>query len=519
MPGDGGTPPGDGYTPPADGGGGAQPGDAAQTTPMDDGYTPSPDGGLAGAYDSGAENPGYNPDGMGPDGMPLRPRIKSVRERAIDAFRVGNDAEGFNLLRTHLAVSPSAQANVASKMAWIPVMRRPALGPRIGIAAHYTTVVGDFTGSPQPIGSPELKQALASVAQSARGGSSGGEVSNVGGGIGGDPNQAGSSTQAAEGQLAFYAGDFGTAFLTALKTKVEGGEYGAIFKDLAEEVARPAPTFDPNNPGGPNLAGGNPGDGYVDPGTGVPAADGMAPGPGRLATGITWLGKVDKKDSPAKLAQDAGVDVLVTYEIALSPAKVGNLIINKSRIRITDAKKNEVLFASTELDNRLVMQGREKGLSEEDPVQKQVERAVEALDKVCKPVELPPTVTAERVKTRIAALIAEKPADPLPVLLETRFYAAKGLLTESEMHAAAVSLLGEAEYAHLIASSSAGDMSNMAGGAIGLPGMIELMHGVNTVTGASARAKARKAQEAANPPGQQPRRGWGGLLPPGWTGR
>jgi hypothetical protein len=485
---------------------------------MDDGYTPPPDGGNAG-YDGGAESPGYNPNGMGPDGMPLHPRIKSVRERAIDAFRVGNDAEGFNLLRTHLAVSPAAQADVAQKMAWIPVMRRPALGPRIGIAAHYTTAVGDFADSPQPIGSTQLKQALAAVAQSGRGGQGGNEVSDPGSGISGDPNQAGNGTQAAEAQLAFYAGDFGTSFLSALKSKVESGEYGSIYKDLAEEVARPAPTFDPNNPGDPNFAGGNPGNGYVDPGTGAPA-DGMA-GPARLATGITWLGKVDKKDSPSKLAQDAGVDLLVTYEIALSPAKVGNLIINKTRIRITDAKKNDLLFASTELDNRLVMQGREKGLSEEDPVQKQVERAIEALDKVCKPTALPAAVTAERVKARIAGLIAEKPVDPLPVLLEMRFYAAKGLLTDSEMHAAAVSLLGEAEYAQLIASSTAGDMSNLVGGAIGLPGMIELMRGLNTATGASARAKARREQEASNPaaPQQQPRRGWGGLLPPGWTGR
>lgn len=497
------------------------PGDAAQGTPPDDGYTPPPGDGLAGTNDSGAETPGYNPDGMGPDGMPIRPRVKAVREQAIDAFRMGNDAEGFRLLRTHLAVSPSAQADVAQKVAWVPVLRRPALGPRIGIAAHYTKPVGDFTQSPQPIGSPELKQALAEITQgSGRGGQRGGEASGT---VGGDPNAGADGAQAAAKQLEFYAGDFGTKFLDALKAKVEGGEYGSMFKDLAEEVARPAPTFDPNNPNNPNFAsGGNPGDGYVDPGTGQPTADGMAgAGPGRLGMAITWLGKFDKekKADLTQAVQDAGVDLLATYEIDLSQAKVGNLIVNKTRLRITDVKRNEALFTSSELDSRTVMQGREKGLSEEDPVEKQVTRAIADLDKVCKPTELPAAVNAERVKSRIAGLIAEKPADPLPVLLETRFYTAKGLLTDSEMHAAAVSLLGEAEYAQLIASSSAGDMSNMVGGAFGLPGMIELMRGVNTATGASARAKARKARGEANPGEPQPRRGWGGLLPLGGSGR
>jgi hypothetical protein len=524
MPGDGGMPAES--SPPSDGGQPADYSPPPDTSSPDSGmpgdYTPPGDG-LSGGY-NGAE-PGYNPDGtMGP---PPSLRVKSLHERAIDAFRAGNDPEAFNFLRTHLAVSPAAEADVGAKLAWIPGLKRPGIGARIGVAAHYVTPVGEFADSPQPIGSAQLKQALAAVAQSSgRQRANAGEASDPAGGINYDPNQTGDPSKAAEGQLEFYAGDLGTKLLAALKAKIESGEYGLLYKDLAEELARPAPVFDPNNPGfdpnnpgnsgEPSLSGGAPGDGYVDPNTGVPAGQ-SAGGPRRLAMAVLWLGKFNKREDLAKSAQDAGVDVLVTYEIALSQARVGNLISNKTQIKITDGKKGTVLLTSTPLENRVVMQAREKSQSEDDPVDKQVARAIEKLDELCKPTELPAAVNAERVKTRIAGLIAEKPADPLPVLLEMRFYAAKGLLTSSEMHAGAVSLMGEAEYAQLVASAPSGGMNDAIGSAISLPGIIGLMRGVNTATGASARAEARKRQAAANPgEGGQPKaRGWFDMLPIG----
>jgi hypothetical protein len=425
------------------------------------------------------------------------------------------------LLRTHLAVSPSAQADVSEKVAWVPGLRRPAVGPRIAIAAHYVTAVGDFTESPQPIGSPELTQALASLTQGAgRGGKAGaGESSIPTGGYGSEANANGEAAKAAEGQLAFYTGEFGTKLLTALKAKMEGGEYGAIYKDVAEEVARPPQTFDPNNPGDPNqISGGqgNPGDGYVDPATGAPAADAQ-PGSGRLGMAIAWLGKTDKdkKDELAKQVVDSGADLLITYEIALKATRVEKLYSNQTRMKITDTKRGDVLYTSPDLDNRAVMQERKKGQKEDDPVDKAVGRAIEALDKFCKPAPLPEGVTAERAKARLAGLVAERPADPLPVLLESRFYTAKGLLTESDMQSTAVALLGEAEYAQLIASSPEGAMTQAVGSAISLPGMIELMHGVNTATGASARAKARRDRDAVNPAGAPKSRGWRDFLPVG----
>jgi len=517
-------PSGPGDSPPTDGGGapaeGTPPPSEEPQQQPGDGYNPMPgDAGGPGGYGGGIDTPGYNADGT--EAAPPRPRVKSLRERAIDAFRAGNEHEGFRLLRTHLAISPSAQADVSEKVAWVPGLRRPAVGSRIAIAALYVTPVGDFAESPQPIGSPELTQALASLTQRAgRGGKAGvAEASAPSGGYGGENGAGVDPAKAAEEQLAFYTGEFGTKLLTVLKTKVEGGEYGAIFKDLVEEVARPPMELDPNNPTDPNAAAGvNPGDGgYVDPATGVPGME-SASGPKRLAMAITWLGKTDKekdkKDETAKLAEESGADLLITYEIALKATRVEGLYSNQTTMKITDTKRGEVLYTSPVLDNRVVMQEREKGQKPDDPVDKAVGRAIEALDKFCKPAPLPPQVTAERAKARIAGLIAEKPADPLPVLLETRFYTAKGLLTESEMQSAAISLLGEAEYAQLIASSPEGAMTQAVGSAISLPGMIELMRGVNAATGASARAKARRDRDATNP--EAPRaRGWRDFLPVG----
>jgi hypothetical protein len=130
-------------------------------------------------------------------------------------------------------------------MAWVPGLRRPALGPRIGIAAHYVTAVGDFTGSPQPIGSTELQTALDAVAQNSKQGgqrAGGGEVSDAAGGYGGVVNAGGDATKGAEDQLAFYAGEFGQNFSCG-KAKIDSGEWRA--QRSCRRVARPPQTVDP----------------------------------------------------------------------------------------------------------------------------------------------------------------------------------------------------------------------------------------------------------------------------------
>src|SRR5262249_6642445 len=106
-------------------------------------------------------NDGANPDGTPPPPPPPR----GLREMATAAFRNGNDVAGFKLLNAYYAVAPQAKNELAQKMGWIPALSRPALAPRIGIAVQYLEVPLNWRGSPMPIGSQALTQAVDQMQQ------------------------------------------------------------------------------------------------------------------------------------------------------------------------------------------------------------------------------------------------------------------------------------------------------------------------------------------------------------------
>jgi hypothetical protein len=220
-----------------------------------------------------------------------------------------------------------------------------------------------------------------------------------------------------------------------------------------------------------------------------------------LSVGIVWLGKVESKEELRHAAEAANVDLIAVFDLTLRDARSGILVNNTTRLKITYAKKPGVVFTSDELVNLKVEQWRQQDHKGADPVETEVKQAIEALDKVLKPIPLPEALTTERAKKRIEDLVAAKPADPLPVIVEARYYVTKGLLPETEMTHAAVALLGEAEYAQLIAKSSGpsagGAMGQMVGGALSLPGAISLVQGVNFVTGHTARVAEAKKRSAA----------------------
>jgi hypothetical protein len=494
-----------------------------------------------GAPDPRSSNIAGSPEGGVPGGIGgsfagVEAAEPTLRDQAIDAFRGGNEKEAFRLLHTYFAFSPDGANELREKMAWMPGLRRPALGPRIGIAAIYvnaSTLPRDFDESPQPIGSSELTTAMADFGKAAeeRRNASGGEEPRRRGRPAPEASAEspmpelgtdGGRQSGAAGQLEYYTGEFGTKLLDRLKQKIESGEYGAIYKDLAGEAA-PRRSGDPNNPD-PNLSsaggegsgstgqfgsqdGGQPGG--RENGRGGANGAGGEEAANQLALGVVWLGKFNTRDELNKALQSDNIDLLVVYDLTLQPGKNTSFVNNKTKIRITPAKSNrreEMLFNSTLLENRLVMQAREKGIKGDDPVDKEVKGAIEALDKSCKPEPLPAALTAEVAKRRVAALIAEKPADPLSVLVEVRLYVAKGLLSESDFEAAAVSLLGEAEYGKLLASAQGAEMGQWSG----LSAVLEVLHGLNDASSAMPAASGpaatpgAKGGKAGGPRGKAP---------------
>jgi hypothetical protein len=503
--------------------------------------------------------PGMGIPGMGVGaGKPAPP--KSIREQAIAAFKRGDDKTGFDLLHTHFAIMPSAGEELAEKMAWNPGLRRPALGPRFAIGAVYNPPA-EFEDSPQPIGSKEAEEALASLNPESDEGSGSGErkksrrfgekrrQGNQGGAPGamGPPGMAGPPRGGAPGampgmpggmpgmggeqsgpgetpadELEFYTGQYGTQLVDAIQSRMASGDYGQVLRDLMTEARQPAkprerqngmampggmPGGLPGGPGGPPGIPGGPGGppgaipmpgggppGAIPGGIPMPGADGAADennagdeseGFSSLAPAMVWLGTGKTKEELQRGAERANSDVLIVFEIVIRPAKAPNPFVNNTtKVRVSLVKKDELIVNTSGLNNRDVIQQREKGKGE-DPVEKDVARIVEELDKRFTTAELPAAITPERALARVQSLVAQTPDDPLAVVVETRFYAEKGLLKQEDVLLIASQALGEEKFAELLAKLPGAGAGQMLGGAVGLGGLLDLMTGVNSVKDAA----------------------------------
>ncbi len=533
----GGAPPPDSPPPEASGQPPAENPPEASPMPGQEGGVPplgSPDSPPGGA--SGTPSPETPPD-MPPEGSPEASaarqvaRVKTWKELGEDALLAGDEQEWFRLVHTIYIVNPRSWSGLDKDMAWVPALRRPALGTRFGIVAVYVNPPKDFEGSPQPIGSAELKTAFDSLQKKGTESGGGGETPRRGKkgkaseepaagaeGTGGESPGGNDPTKPGEADLKFHVGEFGTKFVAALQARVDSGAYGNAYRQFAETkkrgVRRSANPDDPNASGEPmpNPAGstdeGGPGRAE---GRQAKAADAGT----RLGTAVVWLGKANSKDDLLSLAQKAHVDMLVIYEIAIKTNTKNTLVNNVTKMRVVtvaslakkDAKEPE-LFASAGLENRVVLLAREKGGKPDDSVEKEVAHAIDALDKSCKPVALPAGVTGDAIKRRLATQIAEKPADPLPLATEIRYYAVKGLLTPGEATNGTAALLGPAEYAQLVASAppDAGleqQVGQAVGRAMSIDGVLDLLSAANSVTGQNSRDEARqRAGKTKSAPGK-----------------
>jgi hypothetical protein len=501
---------------------------------------------LPGGFVPGGIAPGGFPEGQPDGGLPgtegeqgerLIQMPKSLRQLAVEAFRSGDDAQGFRHLYGHFLADPSARDDLVQKMVWIPGLKRPALGPRIGIIAFYNRPPPGFDASPQPIGSPELQAAMAEILggegagsgveerrpRVARGRRGPSAVANAPpeGAPGGEMPQ--SPAAGALGRLQFFTGELGTKLVEGLKQRILRGDYGPCFKQIQEEIERPEAIRGPDGEvlaGAPAGADGGPSGPLNVPlagveGTDGPGGPGSLPGRGQaaaagqegaLAVGVVWLGQVSTREELQKKAHEAGVDVLVTYEISLRVPRTGSLVNNSTRIRVSLVRDDSVWFTSAPLENRVVLLAREKGQKGEDLVDKEVGRAVAALDEKLRPAPLPASLTPPVIQQRVAALVAQRPIDPWAAAVEVRFYAAKGWLEQEAALQAIAGLIGATEYAQLLASAPGGAWVQQVGTALSLPHLLDMVQGVNTVSRLVLPAARRGASAGSAVPGGGPLR-------------
>jgi hypothetical protein len=461
---------------------------------------------------------------------------KSLREQAVEAFRSGEDAEGFRLLYGHFLADAATRNELVEKMVWLPGLKRPALGPRIGVVAFYNRPPPGFDASPQPVGSPELAAAMAEILGGEGAGSGveerrprvargrrspAAEVNAPPQGVpGGEMTQPAAS--GVLGRLQFFTGELGTKLVEGLKQRILRGEYGPLFKEIQEEIERPAVIRGPDGqllegavPGSDGGPGGLAAPSATIEGTDGPGGPGQLPGSGKaaaaseegsLAVGVVWLGQVSSREELQRKAHEANVDVLVTYEISLRVPRTGSLVNNSTRIRVSLVRDDSAWFTSAPLENRVVLLAREKGQKGEDPVDKEIGRALAALDEKLRPAPLPASLTPPVVQQRVASLVEQRPIDPWAAAVEIQFYAAKGWLEDQAALEAIAGLIGTTEYARLLASVPGGSLTHQLASALSLPNLLDVVHGVNTASRLVLPAVRAQVRGGAAPSDGLPRR-------------
>jgi hypothetical protein len=454
---------------------------ADYTPPMDPsvGY-PGGDGTVSGAAGFGLPE---GTEGYGAAAALPPPRPKSLRERALLAFRRGQGEEAMELLSAHYLTNPSAGSELGRVMQWSPALRRPALASRIGIIVVYSAPF-NFEGNPQPLGSAELEAALGSQEKAGEGNREGGggirrggrrlggsgdrpagapggsaEMLGSGSGYGGEGNSQLPTTP--EGELIYFTGEIGTKLVAKIKSQLESGAFGAIYKEALKDlpVAKvggengAGPMGDPRSmqSGSAGAFGPQSGGGEYGGADAAGAADGANPSgdgdgsgihKGQLIPGVEFLGAVENMKEVGEVAKTTAVDAIIVFDVSVRPATASKFVNTDTKFRVvSSADVSKLLFTSSKLNNKQILEARKKK-SGEDPVAQEIDKAVAALETNFKLTPLP-ALTPELVSKRINFLIAQKPPNATSLLLETRFFVVKKLLKPDEAVALTLNGVGE----------------------------------------------------------------------------
>jgi hypothetical protein len=397
-------------------------------------------------------------------------------------------------------------------MQFSPGLHKPTLVTRIGLAVVYSSQPASYDGHPQPIGSPELEAALASLERKTDGGGNreggnprpaggirrgarGGE-GNPGAGIapsgpGGDGgpgfgtgnNQLPTSPQE---ELAYFTGEVGTKLVDKIKAKLDAGDFGAIYHEalkdlpLAKVADGEGGQFGSGEGRGmrPPGAGGSSGPPIAGGGFGPPGGVGRPPGAeggndgkgggvvtGQLLPGVEFLGAVENVKELGELLKTSSVDAVIYFEVRVRPATAIAFVNNDTTLRlVATSEPTKQLFASAKINNKQVHEARKKR-GAEDPVAKEIDAAIAALETNFKLVPLP-ALTAEQATKRLHNLLVLKPEDATQLLLEGRLYVAKKLLKADDVVTLALTAITEEQLNSLSEVLKEGDIKEQVGAAL-----------------------------------------------------
>jgi hypothetical protein len=327
-----------------------------------------------------------------------------LMRRACEAVGQNRGKEALSYFMA--AAVAQSNGDVLDKLRWVPALKRPALAIRWGIALHEAS-------KPNPVVRPasarhERKPASQPAAPAVSAENSNWQVLVI------QP-----LAQRLEAQVG--AGDYGDW---------SGLTGGAKDGSLPAGAAVPAPAVGPPAPRAPGVS--------------VTAA-----GPA-----ISMLGSADA-ETALRLAAKEGLDVVVLGLTSIKPAVARAPEQSLITLRLLDVATHKMLWESRPLSDLKVQaakqqtsggktSGKKAAKSKElgDPAGDLVEELLHYAQTNLKLTEMP-AITAEVAKKRAGWLADQEHSNPLPTLLELRYYQWKQLLTPEETAGFYAKILGD----------------------------------------------------------------------------
>jgi hypothetical protein len=148
------------------------------------------------------------------------------------------------------------------------------------------------------------------------------------------------------------------------------------------------------------------------------------------------------------LAQQRGVDVLLIANVAFKVFGVNRTVDANLTVRLVDVATEKRLWASKMISSNQVKAARSR--NQPDPSRDLVRGLSEYLETNFQ-LQDKPSLDSTKARLRAEAVAREEPTNPLPALVEVRYYQLKGLLTP---------LQAESCYQRLVDAENAGVLAN-----------------------------------------------------------
>lgn len=419
-------------------------------------------------------------------------KVVTLYDRAVKAFSRDHETEAFQFLYAHYLTDEDALKSHPPK--WFDGVKEPRVALRWGIGVIYSD--GGYDGEPPVIGDPVDDGGSSGSGGNNRAGNSG----RRGGGGGGDFGNSGGGGMTVQGgkrrrstdrrssnpsnqnrnnnseparlpseTLEYYTGDFGSLFVKRYQMRLPRKFYGSIMHAVSESAANgddegEAEKEDSRNNQSQQLPGG--GD------FGTMGGNSMAPprnnrngrnndqnsdedyeaDPTSLAPGLMMVGVGNKKQL-LENAKSLNLDVLAIFEVKVKHSERRNgdtSTKSNTRLSLYSVKTGEAIDTdSKSLSNRAVASAREK--DNEDPVELELDKVfTEMADDKFKAKDLPASLNSDIATKRYDFLLSKKHANPLPILVEIKYYVDDGLISKNQYFAACEQLLGDVEAQDLI---------------------------------------------------------------------